>query len=497
MRIGELAGCLPQADLRGDAEVRIHGITYDSRRVRPGDLFVCIKGFRFDGHAFINDAIERGAAGVVVEKSKRDPISLPIPFIYAENTRKALGLLGAHFYDYPSRKLRLIGVTGTKGKTTTTYLIKSILEAAGHRVGLIGTIQNMIGDMVLPSERTTPESIDLQVLFSQMVASGCSFGVMEVSSHALKLERTVGSEFDVGVFTNFSQDHLDFHPSFQDYLDTKASFFEALGVGATKEGKKAILNFDDQHSDHISKKTSVPVVTYGTKQGAAYRARDINIRSDGLTYRMEYAGGETLVGLPLTGSFNVYNSLAALAACLNEGITPSAAVRGLRETQPVPGRLEPVDRGQDFAVLVDYAHSPASLENVLKAVNSLTQGRSIVVFGCGGDRDKTKRPLMGQIAGRLADVVIVTSDNPRSEAPELICEAVGAGVRQTIGDKPWEMIIDRRQAIVRAVEIARAGDTVLIAGKGHESCQILKDATIPFDDREEAARALEERLESR
>lgn len=506
MRIGELASCLPQAKLWGDPNAEIRGIAYDSRQVRPGDLFVCVKGFRFDGHAFIDDAVRRGAAGLVVDKKSSQsasgkgtkapiPNSISIPVIYAEDTRQALALIGAHFYDHPSEKLRLIGITGTNGKTTTTYLIKSILETAGYKVGLIGTIQNMIGDSVLPAKHTTPESVDLQSLLDEMVASRCDFAVMEVSSHALKLQRTTGSEFDIGVFTNLSQDHLDFHASFQDYLDTKTSFFADLGQMGTKEGKMAVLNSDEDYSDYIKKRTKVPVITYGTKLGAAYRAASITIKPSGLTYLLEHAQGEAQVSLPITGYFNVYNSLAALSACLAAGVSLPMAVKGLQEAQPVPGRLELVDEGQDFTVLVDYAHTPAGLENVLDTINGLTQGRSIVVFGCGGDRDRTKRPLMGEIAGRMADAVIVTSDNPRSEAPASICEEVSIGVKETIGDKPWEVIIDRRQAIVRAIEMARPGDVVLIAGKGHEPYQILKGRTIHFDDREEAARALKERLE--
>ncbi|NMB12966.1 MAG: UDP-N-acetylmuramoyl-L-alanyl-D-glutamate--2,6-diaminopimelate ligase [Firmicutes bacterium] len=510
MTIDELARCLSQVDLRGDPDTKIQGIAYDSRQVRPGDLFVCIKGFRFDGHAFISDALERGAVGLVVDDSsmipRRDqycgeegfaPVPASVPVLYTKDTRKALGLLGACFYRYPSRKLGLIGVTGTKGKTTTTYLIKSILEAAGHRVGLIGTIQNVIGNKSLPTERTTPESVDLQSLFSQMVDDACDYAVMEVSSHALKLQRTIGSEFDIGVFTNLSQDHLDFHPSFQDYLDTKTGFFANLGIEGTTKHKTAILNYDERYCDYIRERTSVSVITYGTRSGATYRARDIAIGTSGLTYRLEHPGGEELIDLPMTGYFNVYNSLAALSTCLAVGIDLPVAVRGLETARPVPGRLEPIERGQDFTVLVDYAHNPASLENALETVKGLTRGRSIVVFGCGGDRDRTKRPLMGEIAGRLADAVIVTSDNPRSETPELICEEIGVGVSKTIGDKPWAIIVDRHRAIKRAVQMAESGDTVLIAGKGHEPYQILKDRTIHFDDREEAARALDEHLESR
>jgi UDP-N-acetylmuramoyl-L-alanyl-D-glutamate--2,6-diaminopimelate ligase len=493
LEAGKLAASVPEAILEGDPAVDIRGIAYDSRQVKPGDLFVCIKGFRFDGHLFIDDAVERGAAAVAAE-SGRKVRNLSVPVIYVPDTRRALGLFSAYFYGYPSRKLRLIGVTGTNGKTTTTYLIKSILESAGCKAGLIGTIHNMIGDQVIPTERTTPEAADLQGLFSQMAADGCQFAVMEVSSHALSLQRTAGTEFDIAVFTNLSQDHLDFHDNLQDYLEAKASLFSGL-EGQGDHCKAAVLNGDDQHSLYIAERSKAPVITYGIHTAADYRARDIDIRPGGLTYRLEHAGEALEVRLPITGYFNVYNSLAALAACRAAGIEPAAAVEGLSKASPVPGRLEPVDLGQDFAVMVDYAHTPDGLENVLETIRDLTKSRTIVVFGCGGDRDKGKRAVMGEIAGRLADVVIVTSDNPRSESPELICEAVGAGVKRTIGDKYWEIAVDRRQAIRRAISLAEAGDTVLIAGKGHEDYQILADGIIHFDDREEASRALEERLE--
>jgi UDP-N-acetylmuramoyl-L-alanyl-D-glutamate--2,6-diaminopimelate ligase len=496
VRIGELADLLPQATLSGNPGVEINGIAYDSRQVQSGDLFVCIKGFNFDGHTFAEDALARGAVGLVVEQSSSvAPPSAEVPIIHTEDSRKALALLSAEFYGHPSRKLRLIGVTGTNGKTTTTYLIKAILAAAGHKVGLIGGIGNQVGGKLLPAERTTPESLDLQRLFNEMVIDGCDYSVMEVSSHAIELQRIAGSEFDIGVFTNLSQDHLDFHPSLQDYFETKARFFTALNAASTKDGKAAILNSDDQHSADIARQLSVPIMSYGTTPGATYRAEDIQIRPTGLSYRLVCPQGDFVVRLPITGYFNVYNSLAALATCVAAGLDLTQVIEGLAQAQAVPGRLEGIDVGQDFTVLVDYAHTPDSLENALKTVRGLTKGRTIVVFGCGGDRDKTKRPLMGEIAGRLADVVIVTSDNPRSEDPEAICEAVAHGLGRTIGDKPFEVIVDRRQAIERAVEVANKGDSVLIAGKGHETDQVLRDRTIHFDDREEAARALKERLE--
>ena len=494
VQIGELVKSLPQAVLTGNPHQEVDGIAYDSRRVKPGDLFVCIRGFSVDGHRFANEAVTRGAVGLVVEKDAGIVLDHEVAVIRTENSRKALALLGAKFYDYPSHKLRLIGVTGTNGKTTTTYLTKSILDGAGHRTGLVGGIGNQIGDRLLPAERTTPESLDLQRLFHEMVVAECDFAVMEVSSHAIRLDRTLGSEFDIGVFTNLSQDHLDFHDSLEDYFETKASFFASLEAEASRNGKDVVVNVDDAYGVEIARRARVPVIGYGTSSKAMYRATDIQTRPTGLDYRLLCPEGDFAVHLPITGHFNVYNSLAALGAAVAAGTPVVQAIRGLAWARAVPGRLEAIDEGQNFTVLVDYAHTPDGLENALEAVRGLTDKRSIVVFGCGGDRDKTKRPIMGEVAGRMADVVIVTSDNPRSEDPWAICAAVAQGLRRTIGDKPYEIIVDRREAINHAVELAKQGDVILIAGKGHETEQIIGDKTIHFDDREEAARAIKQRL---
>ena len=494
VQIGELVTSLPQAVSTGDPHLEIGGIAYDSRQVKPGDLFVCIRGFSVDGHRFADEALARGAVSLVIEKSADIALDIEVPIIQTEDSREALALLSAKFYDHPSRKLRLIGVTGTNGKTTTTYLIKSILDGAGHKVGLVGGVGNQIGDRLLPTERTTPESLDLQRLFHEMVMAGCDYAVMEVSSHAISLARTRGSEFDIGVFTNLSQDHLDFHSNLEDYFETKASFFTSLEADASKTGKAAILNLDDECGVEIARRAMVPVVSYGTAPEAMYRATDIQIEPTGLDYRLTCPEGDFPVRLPITGYFNVYNSLAALGATVTAGITVDQAVRGLAWAKAVPGRLEAVDVGQSFTVLVDYAHTPDGLQNALQAVRGLASRRSIVVFGCGGDRDKTKRPLMGEVAGKMADVVIVTSDNPRSEDPWAICEAVAQGLRRTIGDKPYEIIVDRREAIYHAVELAKPSDIILIAGKGHETEQIIGDRIIHFDDREEATRAIQKRL---
>ncbi|NLK08842.1 MAG: UDP-N-acetylmuramoyl-L-alanyl-D-glutamate--2,6-diaminopimelate ligase [Firmicutes bacterium] len=497
MQMGELAKSLPNAVFYGDSNVEVRGIAYDSRFVEPGDLFVCVKGFQTDGHLFAHDAVGQGAIGLVVETGYALGKELNVPVIQTDDTRGALALLSAAFYNYPSRRLNLIGVTGTNGKTTTTYLIKSILDTAGHQVGLLGGIKNQIGEQVLEAKRTTPESLDLQKLFSDMVQAGCDYAVMEVSSHAIALKRVHESKFAFAVFTNLSQDHLDFHGNLENYFRTKFGFFERLADINEVGAGTAIVNLDDDYGKKIArqtKKLAIDTATFGTDPEAGYRAQDIKLTPQAVNYRLKCPQGDFPVRLPLTGYFNVYNSLAALATAVEAGVPIQTALQGLAKARAVPGRLEAVDLGQDFAVLVDYAHTPDGLANVLETVEQLTDKRSILVFGCGGDRDKGKRPLMGEVAGRLADVVIVTSDNPRSEDPRAICLAIAAGVEQSINQKPFEVIVDRKEAINRAIKLAASGDIVVIAGKGHETEQIFKDQVIHFDDREVAADALREHL---
>ncbi|GAB6875894.1 UDP-N-acetylmuramoyl-L-alanyl-D-glutamate--2,6-diaminopimelate ligase [Thermaerobacter litoralis] len=492
VKLKDLIAVLPDKTVTGPADRVVAGITYDSRRVEPGFLFVAIRGLRYDGHSFIDEAVARGAAAVVGERA----LALEgVPYVQVPSSRLALGLLAAAFYGHPSSRLVLVGVTGTNGKTTTTHLIRWVLEAGGHPTGLIGTVHNIIGGRSLPVERTTPEAADLQRLLAAMRDEGMTHVVMEVSSHALSLQRVAGCAFDIGVFTNLTQDHLDFHASMEDYAAAKARLFARLGrnevPGTTKPGPKAaVINADDPWGRFMADRSSAPVITYGLRERADITAREVEVGPGGIRFVLVSGQGEVPVRLRLTGRFNVYNALAAAGAGLALGLDPGTVARGLESLPAVPGRLERIDRGQPFAVIVDYAHTPDGLENVLKGVRELAgQGRVICVFGCGGDRDRGKRPQMGAISARLADYTVLTSDNPRSEDPEAILDDIEAGVRQVPG-AAYERVTERAAAIRRALELARPGDVVLIAGKGHEDYQIFADRTIHFDDREVAAEAL-------
>ncbi len=464
-----------------DQDVDITSIVYDSRQAKPGCLFAAVPGLRYDGHDYAADAVQRGAAALLVERPLPE---LSVPQVVVADTREALGKVGANFYGHPAEKLRVIGVTGTNGKTTTTYMIRSVLEQAGHKVGLIGTIETVVGRKSFPSERTTPESLDLQRILAEMVQEGCTYVVMEVSSHALELKRTAGMRFHCGVFTNLTQDHLDFHVTVDEYFRSKARLFKQLN-------SFAVINFDDPHGLAMAAECTVPIVGYGVNNKVQVRAEDIKVEATGTTYALQTAWGRTELALRVTGRFNVYNSLAAAAACLGEGIDVVLVKRGLEALAGVPGRFELVDAGQPFIVIVDYAHTPDGLANVLRAARAMTKGRVIVVFGAGGDRDRSKRPLMGEIAAQLADAVVVTSDNPRSEDPAAICTEILAGV-QRHGPVDYLVEPDRRKAIRAAVASARPQDMVIIAGKGHETYQEIQGVRRHFDDREEARQAIKE-----
>lgn len=497
MKVSELLdlGVLQQ----GSPEVQFTGVAYDSRRTRPGHLFVAIRGFKDDGHRYLEEALQNGAVALLVEEPLPVPIPPAIPVLRVASARQALADVACRLHQHPSRRLRVIGVTGTNGKTTTTHLIRAILMERGDRVGLVGTVHNYIGDDVLPVEHTTPESVDLQDYFSRMVAAGSRYAVMEVSSHALTLHRVRGVEFDIGVFTNLTQDHLDFHRDMTEYREAKGLLFAGLGANATKEGPRAaVLNADDPASRRYRELSRVPVLTYGLGPGADVRAREVSVRPGGAAFTLVTPQGEVPLRLALTGRFNVYNALAAATVALVEGVDLATVQRALERTRRVAGRLEAVDAGQPFGVFVDYAHTPDGLENVLRSVREFTPGRVIVVFGCGGDRDPGKRPKMGRIAGELADYVVVTSDNPRTEEPEAIIDQIVQGLQGTRAVQGgYEREPDRARAITRALEMAQPADVVLIAGKGHETYQIFKDRTIPFDDREVARRVLTEQWSRR
>lgn len=491
VRISELTASLDCAIIGLDQTVS--GLCYDSRKIKPGEVFFAIRGFKADGHNYINEAIARGAVVVVVEQIQE--VEPGITQILVPDTRVAMGKMAAAYFDHPSRRLRVIGVTGTNGKTTTTYLIKSILEQAGYGVGLIGTIQVLIGSKVVPAQRTTPESLDLQALLAEMAAHNLDYVVMEVSSHALELNRTAGLEFDTAVFTNLTQDHLDFHHDFEHYFQAKAKLFAGLMQEHVKTGKTAVVNFDDPYGLRMAAASSAPVYSYGIEQPAQIRAGDIHITSKGVKYQLLTPFGTVPLELSLTGRFNVYNTLAAGTACLAAGVDLAGVKAGLERVSGVPGRFELVNMGQDFAVIVDYAHTPDSLRNVLKTVRGFVENRVITVFGAGGDRDRAKRPLMGQAAAELSDYVIITSDNPRSEDPLAICREIEQGVLPICGqraDFAYDIEPNRSKAIEKAIRMAAAGDVVLIAGKGHETYQEFAGYTIEFDDRAEARRVLKE-----
>ena len=488
-RLKELAALLPGARISGGDAV-IESIERDSRRPLAGALFVCISGVHADGHSFIPDAARAGARAVLTE---RDEVEVPagISVLHVPNLQEALDTIVPYFYDYPARRMRVIGITGTNGKTTTSYLVRTILRRAGRHVGLIGTIQIMMEDEVFPTANTTPDVIVMQQMLAEMRTRGMDAVVMEVSSHALEQGRVAGIEFDTAVFTNLTQDHLDYHGTMERYARAKARLFERVSEAGEKAGKTAVLNADDAASETMRAYTRCAVLSYGVEHAADLTARGVHLAQDGMKLTLVRRGAADIrLHLGITGLFNVYNVLAAVGAACAEGISAADIASALTAFPGVPGRFELVRAGQAFSVVVDYAHTPDGMENVLHTARAVTAGRIIAVFGCGGDRDRTKRPIMGRIAAELADIVLLTSDNPRTEDPQMILDEVEMGVLPAIGGKHYEKIADRRTAIFRAVETAQPGDTVVILGKGHETYQILKDRTIHFDDRETAAEAI-------
>jgi UDP-N-acetylmuramoyl-L-alanyl-D-glutamate--2,6-diaminopimelate ligase len=486
MQLADLIQRLSAKSIDGSIDREITGIRYDSRRVTSGNLFVAVRGASFDGHSFIEQAVDKGAVAVVGEQPT---LSQRATAIVVPDSREALAQLAATFFGYPSRKLRMIGVTGTNGKSTTTFLIKHLLERANQSTGLIGTVQYEVGQRLLPAPRTTPESLDLQELLSQCVASGCRNVVVEVSSHALSQGRANQMEFNVGAFTNLTRDHLDFHQGMKGYFEAKARLFESLRENRNKEGK-AVINVDDPYGQQLVARfgRDLPIITYGMGARAEFRASDFKVEMNGTSYRLDAKDKSYFVRLPLIGRFNIYNSLAALTAANAMGLDIRTAVLALAKAPQIPGRLEAVPAKRKFQVFVDYAHTDDALLNVVKTCRDLNPNRLILVFGCGGNRDKTKRPLMGSVADQYADYAFITSDNPRKEDPELIIRDVEAGFKH----KNYEKIVDRKEAIARAIAMAHPRDIVLIAGKGHEKYQEFGDHIVPFDDVEIAGRALEE-----
>ncbi len=484
MRLDEVMA----SDVPGAAAVQVVALAYDSRRVRPGTLFFCVPGFTSDGHDHAPDAVSRGACALVVER----PLDLGVPEVLVDSVRTAMGPAAARFFGDPTRRLAVVGVTGTNGKTTTAFILRGLLEAVGRRTALLGTVKAVIGGHERPTQRTTPEAIDLQGDFATMLDAGDHGCVMEVSSHALALGRADGVHFAVAVFTNLTQDHLDFHPTMEDYYQAKRRLFApraAHGPGA------AVINVDDPYGRRLAAELPA-ALTFALEHEADFRARDVSMGLDGARFTLDTPeGGALAVSLSVPGRFNVSNALAALAAAHALGVALEEAVEALATRVSVPGRFEPVDEGQDFAVLVDYAHTPDGLDNVLRAARELARGRVLCVFGAGGDRDRAKRPLMGQIAAGLADVVVVTSDNPRSEDPDAIIADIISGVPGDGADGRASVsaVADRRLAVARAVGHARSGDVLVIAGKGHEQGQELAGGrTVAFDDVTVARAALRE-----
>ena len=487
MILSEILEGIEGVTVEGDLNFDVNEVQCDSRTVSTNDMFVAIQGFKTDGHAYIEQALLNGAKVIAVQKGAWDGV-LPegITLVTSEDTRKLLALAACNFYHHPSREFKLVGITGTKGKTTTSYMIKKIMEKAGKKVGLIGTIANMIGDEEVEATRTTPESIDLQKLFRKMADEKCDVVVMEVSSHALALDRVLGSSFDIGIFTNLSQDHLDFHKTFDDYFAAKAKLFTMC--------KEGYINCDDMYARKLMDIATCPVTTFGIDNNPFVSARDIIITNSYSDFKMPFNKVMQRIKVNIPGRFTVYNSLAAICASVKLGASVENIIEGLEEVT-VPGRSEMVLNDRNLTVMVDYAHSPASLESILKAVKTYTKGRVICVFGCGGDRDKTKRPIMGEIAGKNAAYTVITSDNPRTEDPKEIVKEIEEGMKKTKGK--YTVIVDRKKAIEHAIRMAKRNDLVLIAGKGHETYQEVNGVHNHFDDREVAREAMKKLPESK
>ena len=479
MKLKNMLVGLEGLKVKGDLDIEITGLDRNSKNIKEGYLFVAIKGFSVDGHKFINDAIENGAKAILIEEGcdlKEIKNIDNITIVMAKDTREALAITSANFYGNPSRKFKLIGVTGTKGKTTTTFMIKEILERAGKKVGLIGTIAIYInGKKIQDSDRTTPESIELQQIFAKMVDEGVEVVVMEVSSQSLKLHRVTGCEFDYVLFTNFSEDHIskNEHPDMKDYFESKLKLFKMC--------KNGIVNTDDLHGAKIPNLfPDSNIVTYGIDNYANVLAKDITITNSYVDFKVKITDRNERVKTGIPGRFSVYNSLAAICVAQKFGVSPEVVKEALAQVR-VPGRSELVDNKREIPIMIDYAHSPESLENILQAVKSYTRGKVISVFGCGGDRDPGKRPIMGEISGRIADYTFITSDNPRTEEPQKIVDQIEEGIKKTKGN--YKVIVDRTEAIKEAIKMATKRDIVVLAGKGHEPYQEINGVKYPFDER--------------
>ena len=478
MKLRELLEGISPVSATADLEMEISGVSYDSRTTRPGDLFVAMTGFETDGHAYIPKAAEAGAAAVLCQR----PPENGLPYVQVENSRRALAVLGANFYGHPAEQMTMVGITGTNGKTSSTYLLKAVLEQAlGAKVGLIGTNQNMIGQEVLPTERTTPESFELQGLFARMRDAGCTHVVMEVSSHALALDRVYGVPYAVGVFTNLTQDHLDFHKTMEDYCDAKALLFRRCAVG--------VVNGDDPWTPRLLEGATCRTFTYAQHGAGDLRAEDVSLDADHVAFTAVTAEEKISVRVNIPGGFMVYNTLDVLGAALALGVPLSQSAQILADVPHVKGRVEVVPTpGKSYTVLIDYAHSPDGMVNVLTSVKGFAKGRTIALFGCGGDRDKTKRPKMGRVAAEIADFVVVTTDNPRTEKPADIIADILPGLADSA--TPHVVVEDRIEAIHYCMDHARSGDVIVLCGKGHETYQEINHVKHHMDEREIVAEYL-------
>lgn len=471
MLLNELVRGLELLEVHGDLDIDVSSIAYDSRKAKRNGVFVCIDGYKEDGHKFINDALDNGAKVLFVQKHVDNYEGVTV--IRVKDTRYALAYLSNIFFKEPSKNLKVVGVTGTKGKTTTTYMVKSILEKFNEKVGIIGTIVNKIGDYELEASRTTPECYDLQMLFKEMKDRGASSVVMEVSSHALELSRVSGVDFDIGAFTNLSQDHLDFHKTIENYLEAKIKLFSLC--------KKGVVNIDNKYGAKVVEKASCDVYTYGINNKADFMAYDIETYPSRVRFKVksDFINGSIDVNIP--GIFSVYNALCAISITSLMGVDFKSIKDGLNNVV-VPGRAEIIETNDKYTIMVDYAHSPDSLENILKTVKEYAKGRVVSVFGCGGDRDSLKRPIMGRISGKIADFTILTSDNPRTEDPKKIIDDIETGIKEVTTD--YVVVENRKDAIKYAIDNAKNDDIIVLAGKGHETYQIFANETIHFDERE-------------
>ena len=479
MELKKILTGIEELKAKGNLDINVNNIENNSKNIKEGDMFIAIKGFATDGHAYVNDAIKAGAKVIMVEQGcdlKKIELTDDVTLIVAKDTRAALAKCSCNFYGDPSKKFKLIGVTGTKGKTTTTFMIKEILEKAGHKVGLIGTIATYInGKMITESTRTTPESIELQKTFAEMVKQGVEYVVMEVSSQSLKLHRVDGCKFDIVLFTNFSEDHISEkeHPDMKDYFESKLKLFSMCDNG--------IINVDDLQVSKIPNLfPNSNIMTYGIDNFCEVLAKDITITNSYVDFRVKISNRNERVKVDIPGRFSVYNALAAICVAKKIGIEPEKVIEALAEVK-VPGRSEMVPNSKELPIMIDYAHSPESLQNILSAVKSYTRGRVISVFGCGGDRDKSKRPIMGEISGRIADFTFVTSDNPRTENPEEIVKEIEEGIKKTKGK--YKVVVDRTEAIREAINMANKLDIIVLAGKGHEPYQEINGKKLPYDER--------------